>query len=1368
MKTYSKFLLLVLVCCSVAYTQAQVLCGVSAQGSYYINPNHVYQFVDSSYYVQGWQSTSTAWSFGDGTTSSQQNPSHVYSSPGTYTVCLYKTAQLSGSSTFCTDTTCFTVNNCQGMVVATYNFSIHGDTVTFTGSASGNYPPFNYSWSFGDGSPNATGASPVHVFPGQGNYNVCMYATDANGCSAHYCQNVNLINTACYGIVPQFTYQTTIGAIALTSTSTGTHTSTQYQWFMDGAPISNINPNTTFTYGNIPPGSHQFCLKLFAANANPPAFCSDTCATIIIPGNTTCGVAGLNYYTTNSGSIHAYSTSTGVDSNSIYTWYIWDANGTLVQTQSGHNNYLASQNLANGTYQVCLYLYAANQTFCDSACLNAVVNTCHITPAWTYAVHSNDTVIFELADTNTTANHYLSFGDGTSGSGIHQTHVYANQGTYTVCSYVYIPNTNCVDSFCQTITVGNSNPCNINAGFQFTLTGSTVAFSGNSNPTGTVYHWSFGDNTDTSSTSHYMTHHYPADSVLHIYHACLIVSISGTICADTFCQYVTVPASIVNTGCHAQFAWNANPSNYLTINFSNQSNTANTNATYLWNFGDGTTSNNFDPHHTYASPGVYGVCLTVATSLGYTSTYCDSIVVGPNTGGGCQANFNWIYSTNANSNGGIVFNNLSTGGSGSVVSWLWSFGDGDSSTAYSPTHQYASSGFYHVCLTMTTANGCTSTFCDSVHVGQNSGICTAEFAWHPVSSTCGTAQFTNTSTGNYTGAYWSFGDGSSSQLLNPSHHYTSPGSYTVVLTIFGGTCQMSYTHVITIAPCSNVNDTICGIVFNDYNNNGILDGNETVIAGAQVHIGNHVVTSDSNGHYVFITTAGNYNVHVSGQSGCIATVPLTPNSNANQNGGSYYIQGANGGTFCGYNFGFNCNVVHVCGVVYYDANGNGVQDSTESGIPNVHVMITGSNGAPPHNAYTNANGEYCMTLLTDLYTVTIAANNYQTCTVAPSNIPVAATTPGTYYTGNDFGIVCPPGNCNLSIHVTPHTTVTAGYPAWYSIQVCNVGTSVSAGTVNMFYPSTLTFNTASPVHSTINASTHTVTWNMNSLLPGQCAYYWVTFNADPTTAVGTPAFTLVNVIPDANCNDIDFVNNVDTIHQAYTASWDPNNKLAYVTNYDDPQYQVVSSIEPNQRIEYVINFQNEGNAPAVNVVVNDMISADLDMSSFEMLGSSHPCMVTTNGNEVNFKFSDILLPFATADEPGSHGFVRFAINSVNGLAAGHVISDDAAIYFDYNSPVITNDAAVILLEPSGVDNVVVNTTVIIAPNPMSQYAVIKLDSKTDGFRFRVTDMTGRIVAEKTAESNSLQFDRNSLASGVYLYQVIQNNKPVAQGKLVIE
>jgi uncharacterized repeat protein (TIGR01451 family) len=336
------------------------------------------------------------------------------------------------------------------------------------------------------------------------------------------------------------------------------------------------------------------------------------------------------------------------------------------------------------------------------------------------------------------------------------------------------------------------------------------------------------------------------------------------------------------------------------------------------------------------------------------------------------------------------------------------------------------------------------------------------------------------------------------------------------------------------------------------------------------------------------------------------------------------------------------------------------------------------------------------------------------------------------------------------------------------MHISNVGTSVASGTANFFYDPVLTFNYASPVQTSHNASTHTVSFNVTNLLPGQSLHYYIYFNANPPLNIGQFVFTLANINPDVNCNDVNLTNNVDTIHQAVTASWDPNNKLAYVTNYDNPQYHLVSSVEPNQRIQYVINFQNTGTSPAVNVVVEDLISSDLDFSSFEFLGSSHPCIVTTVGNKLNFKFSNIMLPDSNSNEAASHGFVKFAMNAVNGLAGGHVISDDAAIYFDYNDPVITNDAAVILLEPNGIEDVAINTTVVIAPNPMKDYTEVIVRGNNSGFTFRVTDITGRVVAEEKTSYSNLKFGRETLASGIYVYQIIQNNKPVAQGKLVIE
>ena len=145
------------------------------------------------------------------------------------------------------------------------------------------------------------------------------------------------------------------------------------------------------------------------------------------------------------------------------------------------------------------------------------------------------------------------------------------------------------------------------------------------------------------------------------------------------------------------------------------------------------------------------------------------------------------------------------------------------------------------------------------------------------------------------------------------------------------------------------------------------------------------------------------------------------------------------------------------------------------------------------------------------------------------------------------------------------------------------------------------------------------------------------------------------------------------------------------------------------------------------------------------------------------------MPDATTDEANSHGWVKFAVNAVNGLVPGHVISDDAAIYFDYNAAVITNDAAVTLLDATGIEEVVSNATIIVAPNPMSQLAEFKLNYATaTGFKLRLTDMTGRLVREEKTNSSTLIFDRSNLSAGVYTYQIIQANKLSAKGKLVVE
>lgn len=144
--------------------------------------------------------------------------------------------------------------------------------------------------------------------------------------------------------------------------------------------------------------------------------------------------------------------------------------------------------------------------------------------------------------------------------------------------------------------------------------------------------------------------------------------------------------------------------------------------------------------------------------------------------------------------------NFTDQSSGPVTSWSWNFGDGGTSTAQNPSHQYTAAGTYTVTLTATSA------VCNDVETKTNyitvSGVPTAQFVGSPTSGSAPlTVNFTDQSTGNPTSWSWNFGDGGTSTAQNPSHQYTAAGTYTVTLTATNacGSDQEIKTGYITVS-----------------------------------------------------------------------------------------------------------------------------------------------------------------------------------------------------------------------------------------------------------------------------------------------------------------------------------------------------------------------------------------------------------------------------------------------------------------------------------------------------------------------------------------------------------------------------------------
>jgi PKD repeat protein len=187
-------------------------------------------------------------------------------------------------------------------------------------------------------------------------------------------------------------------------------------------------------------------------------------------------------------------------------------------------------------------------------------------------------------------------------------------------------------------------------------------------------------------------------------------------------------------------------------------------ATYTWDFGDGTFSNLQNPTHTYTNPGNYTVCLTVANACGTDST-CSTVSAS------CAA-ANAAFSSST----AVLTATFSDLTAGNPSTWAWTFGDGNSSSLQNPTHTYTAGGTYQVCLTITDSCGSDST-CHTVTV---CALPVAAFNANNVS--LGLVDFTDQSTGG-TSWLWTFGDGGTSTLQNPSHTYTTNGTYQVCLSV---------------------------------------------------------------------------------------------------------------------------------------------------------------------------------------------------------------------------------------------------------------------------------------------------------------------------------------------------------------------------------------------------------------------------------------------------------------------------------------------------------------------------------------------------------------------------------------------------------
>jgi len=237
------------------------------------------------------------------------------------------------------------------------------------------------------------------------------------------------------------------------------------------------------------------------------------------------------------------------------------------------------------------------------------------------------------------------------------------------------------------------------------------------------------------------------------------------------------------------------------------------------------------------------------------------------------------------------------------------------------------------------------------------------------------------------------------------------------------------------------------------------------------------------------------------------------------------------------------------------------------------------------------------------------------------------------------------------------------------------------------------------------------------------------------------------------------------------ASYDPNDKLAFPKGYGYENF-----ISPDTDIEYLIRFQNTGTDTAFRVVVRDTLSPFLDIQTASPGASSHPYKFQTRkGNILQFVFDDIYLPDSSTNEAASNGFIKFRISQQADNPLGEIILNTAAIYFDFNAPIITDPTyhtigenfMVSIPEEPGEEKI---NPIKIYPNPFLTEATVELKDALHGkAAFNTYTADGRLVRREQFIGKSFQFKRNGLPSGIYFFEIIgQHGQQLGKGKIVLK
>lgn len=446
----------------------------------------------------------------------------------------------------------------------------------------------------------------------------------------------------------------------------------------------------------------------------------------------------------------------------------------------------------------------------------------------------------------------------------------------------------------------------------------------------------------------------------------------------------------------------------------------------------------------------------------------------------------------------------------------------------------------------------------------------------------------------------------------------------------------------------------------------------------------------------------------------------------------------------------------ISGTVYNDLNSNCTFDPGEE-LPNISLEIY--NGIQLVGwASTDSNGLYSFNVPSgNTYDVHVNSSGgiggHFTPSCPGSGILTISTIPSS---GNNFGVACPP-NFDLQGFVTGWG-FRPGFTASVCVYVYNQNCNSPSGQIDITFPvNTTPLPDSIGSGYTINGNTVTYPISGPNLYWSFCIPVVVSQNAH----IGDSVCIDMNITP--TVGDADPSNNSGTFCFAVRNSYDPNDKSVTPAGEGVEGY-----IRPNTDLTYTIRFQNTGNADAINIYILDTLSANLNAASVEVIGSSHNVSYSLlTGNIMRFNFNNINLADSNSNEPASHGYVTYRVQQANIVAQLAQITNTAAIYFDFNPPIITNTTLNTVdqfLSVAKIKNL--SSFINIYPNPSNQKCYLTFNGnhlKT----ISVSDMLGKEVFRILSAADSYILNTEKFAEGIYTVHLSDDHNQTVAGKLII-